>query len=239
MKNELSDIHLLIGDESTTSCGINYARIQKMYAPKHEMSKFCPNLKRLIESKKKMAGPFKFKETAKKSEPWYTSSKKTSLEYTLLHDMYLKQSSIINPMTAEEIWKSQPKFQKYQLNDFKKYNNNMKKLVSNKVMHVATEEAIYQDDMQRHLQKQITCRGTPFWGKHAAKKMLIKDVEDGIDQPMTKRQLWESRAEYQAFPYDFFCKRANEVQQKALAAPYWQYKRNKNRKKQQRLETDK
>jgi hypothetical protein len=49
---------------------------------------------------------------------------------------------------------------------------------------------------------------------------------------MTKRQLWESRAEYQAFLY------ANEVQQKALAAPYWQYKRNKNRREQQRLETD-
>jgi hypothetical protein len=64
MKNELSDIHLLIGDETTTGCGINYARIQKMYAPKHEMSNFCPNFKRLIESKKKMTGLFK--KTAKK-----------------------------------------------------------------------------------------------------------------------------------------------------------------------------
>jgi hypothetical protein len=79
-------------------------------------------------------------------------------------------------MTAEEIWKSQPEFQKYQLNHFKKYNKNMKKMVSNKVMHVATEEAIYQEDMQHHPQKQITCRGTPFGSKHKAKKMLIKDV---------------------------------------------------------------
>ncbi len=101
MKNELSDIHLLIGYKPTTGCGINYARIQKMYAPKHGMSKFCPIFERLRESKKKMAGPFK--ETAKKSEPWYISSKKTSLGYTPLHDMYPKQSSIINPVTAEEI----------------------------------------------------------------------------------------------------------------------------------------
>ena len=114
----------------------------------------------------------------------------------------------------------------------------MKKMVSNKVMRVATEEVIYQEDMQHHLQKQITCRGTSFWGKHAAKKMLIKDVEGGIDQPMSKRQLWESRAECHAFSYDFFCKHANKVQQKPLAAPYWQYKRNKNRRDQQHLETD-
>ncbi len=75
-----------------------------MYVQKDEMSKFCPNFNRLIESKKKMTGPFK--ETAKRSEPWYTSSKKTILGYTLLHDMYLKQSIIINLITAEEIWKS-------------------------------------------------------------------------------------------------------------------------------------
>jgi hypothetical protein len=56
-------------------------------------------------------------------------------------------------------------------------------------MRVATEEAIYQEDMQHHPQKQITCRCTPFWGKHTAKKMLIKDVEDGINRLMTKRQL--------------------------------------------------
>ncbi len=35
-------------------------------------------------------------------------------------------------MAAEDIWKSQPEFQKYPLNDFKKYNRNMKILVSKK-----------------------------------------------------------------------------------------------------------
>jgi hypothetical protein len=70
------------------------------------------------------------------------------------------------------------------------------------------------------LKKQITCRGTPFWGKHVAKKMLIKDLEDGIGQTMKTQQLWESREEYQAFPYDFFCKHVYEVRQKELAAVY-------------------
>jgi hypothetical protein len=109
------------------------------------MNKFCQNFKRLIESKKNMMGLFK--ETSKKKsneiEPWYTSSKKTCLGYTLLHDMYLKQPNIVNPMTAEQIWTSQPEFQKYPLEDFKRYSKNMKILVSNKVMRAATEEAIY------------------------------------------------------------------------------------------------
>jgi hypothetical protein len=64
--------------------------------------------------------------------------------------MYLKQPNMINPMTAEEMWKSQPEFQKYPLDDVKKYNNNMKALISQKGRRAATEEAIYQEDMQHH-----------------------------------------------------------------------------------------
>ena len=141
-------------------------------------------------------------------------------------------------MTAEQIWTSQPEFQKYPLEDFKRYNKNMKTLVSHKVVRAATEEAIYKEDMRHHPQKQITCRGTPFWGKHVVKKMLIKDVEDGIGRTMKTQQLWESREEYQAFPYDFFCKHVYEVRQKALAAPYWQAKRNKNGRELHRLQTN-
>jgi hypothetical protein len=241
LKNEHSDIHLFIGDKTcTTGCKINYAEIQKLYAPKHEMTKFRQNFKRLIESKKNMTGPFK--ETAKKKsneiEPWYTSSKKTCLGYTLLHDMYLNQPNIINHMTAKEIWTSQPEFQKYPLDDFKRYNKNMKILVSNKVVRAATEEAIFQEDMRNHQHKQITCRGTLFWGEHAAKKLLIKDVDDGIGRTMKTQELWKSRKEYQAFPYEFFRKRVYEVRQKALAAPYWQVKRNKNGRELHRLQTD-
>ena len=86
-------------------------------------------------------------------------------------------------------------------------------------MRAAAEDAIFLEDTQHHPQKQITCRGTPFWSNHAAKKMLIKDVEDGIGQTMMPRQLWESRVEYQAFPYDYFCKCVYEVRQKELAGP--------------------
>ena len=97
------------GDNTTTGCtNIKYAQIREMYAPKHYMKKICPNLKRLIESKMAMKGPFKMKPKASKEiEPWFTSSKKTSQAYTLLHDLYHFHAGKINSMTAEEIWSSQ------------------------------------------------------------------------------------------------------------------------------------
>jgi hypothetical protein len=73
----------------------------------------------------------------------------------------------------KDILAFQPEFQKYPLNDFKRYNSNrnMKILVSKKVKLAAIENAIDLEDMQRHPHKKITCRGTPLWSKYAAKKM--------------------------------------------------------------------
>ena len=128
-----------------------------------------------------MKGPFKMKaKVSKEIEPWFTSSKNTSQAYTLLHDLYRFHAGKINSMTAEEIWSSQSIFKQYPLKDFKRYNTNMKNLVSMKQTRAATEDAIYLEDMKHHPQKLITCRGTLFWGTHPAKKVLIKDVEVGI-----------------------------------------------------------
>jgi hypothetical protein len=114
----------------------------------------------------------------------------------------------------------------------------MKNLVNAKEMRATAEDTTFLENMQHHLQKQITCRGTPFWSKHAAKKMLIKDVEDGIGQTMMPRRLWEPRVENQAFSNDSFCKRVYEVNQMGLAGLYRQVKRIKFGRELHRLETD-
>jgi hypothetical protein len=138
----------------------------------YEMKNFCPNLKRLIKNKMMKTGPFMVPANKESLSPWYASSKKTSLAYTLLHYMYRFNSTKINRMTAEDIWKLHPQFQQYLLKDFKRYNKNMKHLVTANEMRAAAEDAIFLENMQHHPQKQITCRGTPFWSKHAAKNML-------------------------------------------------------------------
>jgi len=75
---------LYTGDITTNSCAkvtYDYAAIRQMYAPKHEVKIFCPNFKRLIESKIAMKGPFEMKAKASKEiEPWYTFPSPTSLE---------------------------------------------------------------------------------------------------------------------------------------------------------------
>ncbi len=248
LKNKSSDIHLYYNKECTDkedTVNILYSTIRDKYAPKHTMKNFRPNIKRLIESMIKKTGPFKDNTggsgvagSIKNIDPWFTSCKKISLGYTLLHDMYMFDMKQMKNMNVDKLWASHPQFKQYPLAEFKKYNKNMQKMVTTKMQRASTEEDFLKADLLNEPEKFITCRGTPFWSKHDAKKLLSKDIDNGIGKLMPPRDLWKKRKEYQEFPLDFFRKRIYEVRSKKLAAPYWQVKRNKNAMKLHRIETD-
>ena len=61
--------------------------------------------------------------------------------------------------------------------------------------------------------------------------LLEEDETSGVAREIKPQQLWKSRVEYQDFPLAVFRKHIYQVRTKQLAAPYWQYKRNKNAKK--------
>lgn len=119
-------------------------------------------MKRLIESFAKKTGPFK-EETSNainKVEPWYTSIKKKSLGYILLHDLYRFEATHMDKMSAAQIWVSHLQFQLYPLDEFKKYNTNMKALVSKKMQIVAVEEELFKEDIKDEQDKRTTWRNT-------------------------------------------------------------------------------
>ena len=243
LKKETSDIHLYYSDRSNNGkYEINYSSIRDKYAsPNHDMKKFRPIMKRLIDSFAKKTGPFK-EESANetnKVEPWYTSNKKKSLGYILLHDLYRFEATRMNNMPAAQIWAAYPQFQLYPLDDFKKYNTNMKSLVSKKLKIVAIEEKYFKEDMTNEPEKLSTLRNTPFWNNHAAKKLLLaKDIRDGLNNDLQPAQLRMTRPEYQEFPLACFRKRIYEIKSKQKCGPYWQAKRNKNALKSHHIEAE-
>lgn len=75
--------------------------------------------------------------------------------------------------------------------------------------------------------RELTDRNIPFWDTHSAKKLLENDVADGTANAMaSKKQLWQSRDEYQKFPLSVFRDHFYQERRKQLAGPYWQRKRN-------------
>ena len=73
LKDDNSDIHLLIGSYNATSfSNVNFVQIFQKYADnKYNMSNFKENLKRLLKHHLGKTGPFE----AEGVEPWYTTAK--------------------------------------------------------------------------------------------------------------------------------------------------------------------
>ena len=116
---EYLPIFIWIGEYSEKDwTKVNFKKIQEVYAQKrYNTSRFRENLKRLLKKLLKKEGEF----APEKIEPWYTSSKKVSKGYRLLYLLHIdpKKFRTINAMTAEELWKSHPQFQLYELGKFK------------------------------------------------------------------------------------------------------------------------
>ena len=234
LKNETSDIHLLIGRYTSSDfSNVKFKQILGKYAGnKYKLSNFKDNIKRLLNHYQQQTGPFK----AEGVEPWYTSPTNVSRAYALLFTLHMDstKSQIINNMSAEEIWRSHNQFQLYELNKFKTYIKNMEKLTSKRKTLICEEEECFKRDMSKHTKHSSTSRGYPFWHNHQASKLLKEHISNEMLDKVIKmkpQQLWKLREEYQAFPLHIFRKHIYQERTKQLAAPYWQHKRNKNAQK--------
>lgn len=234
LKDKESDIYFSVGHYTLTNFDkVNFKRINKTYAGgKYKASLFKTNVKLLLKHSLEKTGPFKVEE-APAVEPWYTSVSTVSKAYSLLFLLYMDPSKTrsINDMTEEEVWKSHPQFQLYELEKFKNYIKNMKKLTNKRRNQIRDEEVSYERDMLKLPRNSKTSRGYPFWNDHLASELLQTDEMTGVAKEMKPVNLWESRLEYQDFPLAVFRKHIYQERSKQLSAPYWQHRRNKNAKK--------
>ena len=94
LKDDNSDIHLLIGSYNATSISnVNFVQIFQKYADnRYKMSNFKENLKRLLKHHLGKTGPFE----AEGVEPWYMSAKNVSRAYSLLFMLYMDEKKVKN-----------------------------------------------------------------------------------------------------------------------------------------------
>ena len=239
LKDESSNIHLYIGRYTSTNFdNIKFSTLLLKFAGnKYKLSLFRGNMKRLLVHFMNKTGPFKDEIEGGRSvvvEKWYTSSKTVSKAYELLFSLHMNPTTFrsIEEMSAEDVWKSSPLFQQYDLINFKEYLQKMSKRTETRKLLIQQEHRAFISDMISFPPKPVTSRGYPFWHTHPAYDLLEEDEMGGSTETMKPKELWKSRKEYQEFPLDVFRKHIYQLRTKRLAAPYWQYKRNRNARKQ-------
>ena len=233
LKNEDSDIHLLIGQYTTTKFDkVKFLALLRNFAGnKYKLHLFRNNMKGLLVHFMNKTGPFKADiEGGKKLvvEPWYTSAKNVSKAYALLFSLHMNPTTYrsIEKMSAEEIWKSSPLFQQYELIKFKEHLKKMADRTTKRKQLIQIEHDAFIADMRALPPNRITSKGYPFWDTHPAFELLEEDEKSGRTETMTPLELWKSRKEYQEFPLIVFRKHIYQLRTKQLQVPYWQFKRN-------------
>ena len=107
-------------------------------------------------------------------------------------------------------------------------------LTSKRKEPLAREEEMYKRDMTKIPKKDKTSRDVPFWYTHPAAKLIKDQIADelaGKKKRTAPQKLWESRAEYKAFPLSVFRKHLYQDRTRQISAPYWQHRRNKKSQK--------
>ena len=150
-------------------------------------------------------------------EPW-TSGNKMSKACALLFKLFMDRTSGVQNM-EEKNWKSHKCFQDYPLNEFKGYVDAIIEKTNARKKLIQEEEEAYRAYAVANPRRELTDRNIPFWDTHSAKKLLENDVADGTANAMaSKKQLWQSRDEYQKFPLSVFQDHFYQERRKQLAA---------------------
>ena len=106
---------------------VDFAEIHRRYARRYELKKFKGYMKTILKNYKNQTQQFEKKD---ERVPWTSRDKGKSKGWQLLYDLLMdkRSSRKLTGMTIDEIHKSNPNFECYPINDFKKYYNDMKKL---------------------------------------------------------------------------------------------------------------
>jgi hypothetical protein len=176
------------------------------------------------------------KQTKKKDQPdWRKSQERRMLFKSLMDD---KLSLELQRMSPEEIYNSHKGFAKWDLTKFKGYLEYLLQTTNHTRKQVAFEEEAFQKELKLFPRNELTNRGYPFWGYHAANALLKDDVKSGLADELKPSDLRKSREEYQDFPSKVFLKHVHQEKRSQREAGYWLTKLKKDAERERDKEAE-
>ncbi|KAL3800320.1 hypothetical protein HJC23_003616 [Cyclotella cryptica] len=183
----------------------------------YKWENFRANIKRLCEKNKISLPEARLARKSRKMR------KKEETIMDVLWKKLREKKSVIQKMTNEAIYESNPVFNAY---SFVAFNEEMKKLRVK--LSLAEQQAKeYQTELKSYPRKDITCYGYPFWNRNAASVSLRSDVENGVADKLKPAELWESRDEYKRhFPLKVFRGHIYQEKRAQREKGYWVHEQN-------------
>ena len=108
-------------------------------------------------------------------------------------------------------WNLREEYKLYDPDQFKERLDSLRKTISERNERARDDLEAYQHFKARHLPSIATKKGYIQWQNSIAQALALEDIDFGLLDEMTKKELYESRVEYYAnFPLDVFRDRINQ-----------------------------
>ena len=145
--------------------------------------------------------------------PWKGSQAKK-----LLYDD-LVEGDVDDTMEPKEVFMMRAEYSLYPYNNFVTNLRNLRASIRKKREGASNSEIALRND----LSLGMIARRKPYWPDSAASRLLIDDINLGVVETMSKKDLWLSREEYQAFPYTCFADHVRQHIRLTKERSYWSF----------------
>jgi hypothetical protein len=109
-------------------------------------------------------------------------------------------------MDAVDVYLSRVEFTEFRFENFRSNLRALRKKIKEKKRLACEEKAALEHDRILFPKCLVNSKGEPRWEGSNAEQQLKLDMDQGYHNVMTKRELWESRAEYMIFSSKIFRK---------------------------------
>jgi len=131
---------------------------------------------------------------------------------------------ILENMMAEDVHKLRDEYAKCKLANFKTNLKNLREALNREERNANEDATNILHDRSKHPIVGNPKFSYPRWDGSAASRLLKHDVDNGIINQKTPKELQLFRPEYQLFPLEVFRKHIHQEKQKRLGRAYWMHK---------------
>ena len=107
-------------------------------------------------------------------------------------------------MDIDKIYNMRTKYKEYKHCKFVEHLENMQKIISGRNNCKREDEETFENYLA-HKVATITKKGQIQYQGSYARKLILADMEEGLDKFMVPKALWQSQEEYKAFDLKPFC----------------------------------
>ena len=127
-------------------------------------------------------------------------------------------------MEARDVYKMHEECMEYEFNNFQNNLQSLKKVINKHHNWAQEDHAALNLDLLLHPRRDATAGGFPFWDSSQARILLKCDIDIGIHDQMSPKELWHNGDEYQSFSLKKFRDHLTQEQRRRKHNAYWLHK---------------